>query len=253
MRPALRALIPQYHRIDREWEGQLAFVIGGGGSVLTQNVDLLRGRNIIAINSSYENEKLPVADYLIYHDDNWWREHGKKLQDFPGKIINPTSARKQCPRRLFVKKVFPPGLASDPAMLAMRRTTFTAGINLAVHLGANPIVLLGADGKMSKDKDGKDISHHHRPHRWWRFDKSRWDIHRAELATLVKPLADLGVSVLNASPGSAWDLWPVMTLEQAIAHSDALSRSLAQSTDLQCAGLSDAGRALAQGAEDRAA
>jgi hypothetical protein len=95
----------------------------------------------------------------------------------------------------------------------MRRTTFTAAINLAVHLGAAKIVLLGADGKLGEG--GR--SHHHTPHAWWKFLVGRWEKHRAELETLVVPLQKLGIPVLNASPGSQWDLWPVMSLREAIA------------------------------------
>lgn len=207
-----RKVLPFYvwHTVEPEWTGETAFIVGGGPSVASQNIELLRGRRVIVVNSSYE--AVPFADYLIYCDHEWWAAHRKALEGFGGKIINPTSSHHRCDRRLFVRKIYPPGLSSDRSALAVRRTTFTGAINLAVHLGAARIVLLGADGKMGAD--GK--SHHHQPHRWWRFKAERWDLHRRELETLVEPLRKLGIDVVNASPGSAWDLWPVMTLDEAI-------------------------------------
>jgi hypothetical protein len=43
-----------------------------------------------------------------------------------------------------------------------------------------------------------------------------WDVQKLDLITIVKPLAAMGIKVINASPGSAYaDLWPVMTLDDA--------------------------------------
>lgn len=201
----------EWWSVPRAWEGQTAFIVGGGPSVRDQNIDLLRGRKVIAINSSYET--IPFADYLIYHDPVWWKEHKEKLQAYKGRIVNPNTVHPRCSMRVFLRKEKPPGLSTSTEAVKMSRTTFTAAINLAVHLtgAGGRIVLLGADGQ---SKDGR--SHHHRPHSWWKPNPKRWDIHRDELMTLVEPLQKLSIDVVNASPGSAWSMWPVMTLEQAI-------------------------------------
>lgn len=203
--------------VPREWAGETVFIVGGGTSVLQQDIGLLRGRRVIVINSSYET--VPFADFLITHDAQWWPVHRDALASskFQGRIVTVTTSRQRDEgRRLFVRQKYPPGLSSDPSMIAMRRTTFSGAVGLAVHLGAAALVLLGADGRMGAD--GR--SHHHTPHKWWKFLPGRWDKHRAELQTLVEPLRKLGIPVLNASPGSAWDLWPVMTLHEALAQID---------------------------------
>ncbi len=75
-----------------------------------------------------------------------------------------------------------------------------------------PIVLIGADGKFGPNGE----RNHHTPHQWKHIDGC-WKRHHDELATLVEPLIELGIPVLNASPGSAWgDLWPVVSLEECI-------------------------------------
>lgn len=202
--------VPDWWVVPRDWPGETVFIVGGGPSVLEQDVELLRGRRVIAINSSYQ--RVPFADYVIAHDHQWWREHKDRIQaTFQGQMVAPTEHRQGFDGRLYVHKRYPP-MSSDPGWISMKVTTFSGAINLAVHKGASKIVLLGADGKLGKD--GR--SHHYEPHCWWKFRTDRWDKHRAELQTFIGPLKLLRIEVLNASPGSAWDLWPVVTLEQAI-------------------------------------
>ena len=58
--------------VPREWPRQTAFIVCGGPSVLGQNLELLRGRNVIVINSSVY--AVPWADYLYFGDWRWWNE-----------------------------------------------------------------------------------------------------------------------------------------------------------------------------------
>lgn len=209
--------LPEWWSVPRQWAGETAFIVGGGTSVLGQNIDLLRGRRVIAVNSSYQ--RVLFADYVIGHDQQWWREHKDKISalGFRGRLVAVTEYRQNCAKRLFIRKRYPPGLSLDPGIIAMKMTTFTGAINLAALSGAANIILLGADGKLGLG--GK--SHHHEPHRWWKFNPNRWQRHHDELKTLVAPLRRLGITVINASPGTAWgNLWPVMTLDQAIEQTE---------------------------------
>ena len=70
--------------IARDWVGETAFIIAGGPSVKTQPVDLLKGRRVIVINSSYE--RAPWGDILFFHDYIWWQHHRTALQTFAGQI-----------------------------------------------------------------------------------------------------------------------------------------------------------------------
>lgn len=195
--------------VPPEWPGQTVFIVGGGPSVLTQNLELLRGQKTIAINSSYL--RVPFADVLIYDAGGpWWLAHKKDVGAFVGRIVAPSrAAPKVCPRRLFVHKVRPPGLSTDPSSVAMQNTTFSGAINYAVHTAAKRIVLLGADGRMGVDENGKPRSHHYPKHSWWTFSATRWAKHHTELSRLVAPLKQLHIEVVNCSPGSAWNLWPI--------------------------------------------
>jgi hypothetical protein len=197
--------------VEPEWLGETVFIIGGGPSVATQNVERLRGRRVIVINSSLH--AFPWADIVVFCDNRWWREpeNRKAVEEFQG-IAVTTSVNVVSPKVRTMIKGSTPGLAKNRNSIVMRRTSLTAAINLAVHLGAATIVLLGADGKAT---DGQ--AWHHKPHRW-PARKGCWDEQKRDLATLVEPLKQRGVTTVNCSPGSAWaDLWPVMSLNEFIA------------------------------------
>lgn len=196
---------------EREWDGEPVFIIAGGPSVKQQNLELLRGRKVIVINSSVH--VVPWADILFFGDSRWWAEaeNRKAVEAFKGIAITTANITK--PGRVKIMGKAPAtGLALDKHKAAMRRTSLTGAINIAFHRGANPIVLLGADGKRAAD----GASHHHKAHRWPPRNGC-WDEQKKDIVALVKPLRDKGVTVLNASPGSAWTMWPVMTLVDALA------------------------------------
>jgi hypothetical protein len=195
-----------YWRVPREWPGETCFIVAGGTSVEQHDLTRLKGRRVIAINTSWES--VPFADFLIFGDARWYRENDRRLRAFNGRIV--TMAFNISGKRILrMRKASPPGFSTDPTELAMRRTTLHAAINFAVHLGPSPIVLLGADGQLGPD--GR--THHHRKHPWPQRPNC-WAEQRADLETLRKPLKKRGIDVVNASPGSAWaDIWPVVELE----------------------------------------
>lgn len=195
------------YRFSREWEGETAFIVGGGPSVKTQNLDVLRGRRVIAINTSFR--VVPFADFLIFSDARWWKHYYSEASQFSGRIVS-VAANVASNRLLMVKRQRPPGLATAPDTLAVKFTTMTAAINAAAHLGAKRIVLTGADGRIVNGQ-----CHHHGPHPWKQLPGC-WEKQRQDLASLVAPLKSLGVECLNASPGSALGLWPVVSLESCL-------------------------------------
>jgi hypothetical protein len=200
---------PGYWTCEPQWTGETAFIIAGGPSVLGQNLETLRGRKVIAINSSVY--AVPWADFLFFGDPRWYTLHWQTVENFAGIAVTTVVTCKSSTVRKMIPRP-PPGLATNRQWLTWRFTALISAINLAVHLGATTIVLLGADGKRAAD--GR--CHHHKPHPW-PVQKGCWDRHKKVLATLVEPLQALGITVWNASPGSAWaDLWPVTDLATAL-------------------------------------
>ncbi len=199
-------------RVDtQDWLGQTCFIVGGGASLLKHDVNVLRGRNVIVINTSYET--VPWADYLIFSDSRWWWHHQSLVKEFRGKIISASPSVKGPPPVLKMHRKNPPGLATDIGTLTIKNTTLSAAVNLAVHLGVNRIVLLGIDGK--PQEDGR--THHHKPHPW-KMLPGCWDRQYGDLDQISIELKERGIECVNASPGSAWPHWPIVELSDYVGH-----------------------------------
>lgn len=197
-------------RPTREWDGEIAFIVAGGPSVLTQDLELLRDKKVIAVNSSHE--VVPWAQFCVFADARWFWHYRGPLLKFQGKVISACMSIAGPPPLHRMHRKASPGLSDEGGTLAINFTTVTAAINLAVHLGARAIVLLGCDGKPAAN--GK--LHHHADHPW-RLVPDAWEKQKRDLRAAGESLKQLAIPCVNASPGSALaELWPVMELPEAI-------------------------------------
>ncbi len=197
-------------RAEEIWKGQSCYIIGGGPSLLTQNLALLKGQNVIVINSSYQ--AFPEAQFLIFSDMRWWCHHLrlKPLQDFKGKIV-ATSNSASGAQLLKMKRKSSLGLATERDSVMVKNTTLTGAINLAVHLGVAKIVLLGID---QRTVDGRHWHHASHP---WNPTANCWARQQMDMPKIAADLATLNIPCVNASPGSALALWPIVNLEDHVA------------------------------------
>lgn len=192
----------------RWWAGQTAFILGGGPSLRRVDLAPLADRRVIALNSSWE--LMPGADVLLAPDRRWWRWNKGKVDGFRGRHRITTQPKAPAGVHL-MEYGGRGGLSPDPWKLNGRNAGHQ-GINLAVHLGASPIVLLGFDLKT----DAAGATHWHAGHRIPTDPAQYASEMIPELETLVEPLKALGVEVLNATPGSALEcfgkvkLWRVL-------------------------------------------
>jgi hypothetical protein len=106
------------------------------------------------------------------------------------------------------------GIETDPAKgVRTGRNGGYQAINLAVHLGASRVVLLGYD--MKADVRGKTHwfgDHKHRATNPTIFSR----VMLPAFKSLSEDLADVAVDVVNATPDSALDVFARMGLEEAI-------------------------------------
>jgi hypothetical protein len=203
----------KFWTVPREWPGECAFIVCGGPSVLDINLDMLRGRRVIVINSSVF--AVPWADFLFFGDWRWWNEGQNQAaaMRFGGRIVT-TSRLVSHPRVLVCRKRNPPGLALGADTLMQKWTSLTAATNLAAHLvgPGGTIIWLGADGRIAAD--GR--THHHQPHRW-PHKPGCYDKQLSDLRTIVPSLRALNIAAFNASPGSAWtELIPIVPFQDLL-------------------------------------
>ncbi len=106
------------------------------------------------------------------------------------------------------------GIETDPKKgLRTGRNGGHQALNLAVQLGAGRILLLAYD--MKPDAGGR--SHWFGEHDGWETRDSIMDKWARHLDALAPQMADLGVEVVNCTPGSAVTAFPSARLEDVLS------------------------------------
>lgn len=104
-----------------------------------------------------------------------------------------------------------PGMSRDPAVIHRGGNSGYQAVNLAAHLGARRIVLLGFDMRVVNGRRhwfGDHPGQLNMP-----SDYAQW-VRRFE--TAAEELMDMGIEVINATPGSALPWFTMMPIEAAL-------------------------------------
>jgi hypothetical protein len=208
-----RSVLPIARRVlwsvPREWEGDTAFLLGGGPSLRGFDASVLDGRRCIVVNNSWE--LVPDADVLFFADKKWWMKHGPAVKaGFRGKYI-ATISDAQDEALLHLSHTRKPGLETDPTSVRHGGSGGYMSINVAFHFGVSRIVLLGYDLRTDGEHTHWHEGHGHAPGvQAHRLNK----VMLPHFQKLVEPLAAAGVEVINATPGSALTCWPFRPLTE---------------------------------------
>lgn len=194
------------------YDGKTFALIGGGPSLTQEDVDAVRGHaRVIAINDAYR--LAPWADVLYAADAKWIDWHGG-VPSFAGPKYSIEGGHVQATTRpdwTVLRNTGLLGLETDPSGL---RAGFNSGfqaLNLAYHLGATRVLLLGYDMKVGVD--GRD--------HWFGSHPdgilSPYLQMIAAFDSLVEPLKDAGVEVINCTPDSALKFFPNAHIHDALS------------------------------------
>jgi hypothetical protein len=188
------------------FEGRTVFVIGGGPSLDDLDLEPLRDRATIAVNSA--GPLLAPWALLFFRDLRWFFDHRKIVETWPGHVITTnTAAKRQADRLRLVRTThfgeFPP---ADSGLLRHGRTSGHIAVALAVAMRARRIVLLGFDCRMV---DGR--SHFHDEY------KGHEMLYSADFLPAWKgwgaAAQKAGVEIINATPDSAVAEFPRAELQ----------------------------------------
>lgn len=194
--------------VPRLWPGETIAILASGPSLAPADVArvLAAGLHIIAIK---EAQRLaPAADVLYACDSKWWRHFGPSLCGFNGLRY----ALETTPYAQQLRNSGMTGLDLDPTALRTGKNSGFQAVNLAVHLGAARVILLGFDMQTGKTGD-----HFFGAHRYPGASVPKYLDFRECFQTIVAPLKAAGVEVLNATPDSALDAFPRVSLDEALA------------------------------------
>jgi hypothetical protein len=203
--------------VPRLWPGETVVLLGGGPSLTPDDVAYVRGKaRVIALKEAWL--LAPWADAIYAADSSWW-DYYRGVPDFDGlkyaiqgRTVTGHDARMPRYGDVHVlRDTGDSGLELDPSGL---RTGYNSGyqaVNLAVHLGAARILLLGFD--MWSGEDGRANWHtsarYHRP--------SPYPLFLQAFASIVEPLKAAGVHVVNCSRRTVLTAFPRVPLDEALA------------------------------------
>jgi hypothetical protein len=214
--------------------GGLTVVIFAAGSSLTLEqagyVGAVRAQSrcrCIAVNDTYL--VAPWADVVYFADSHWWKWHTEgiakpilgltadqvreKFAAFAGqKCTLETSGGNVTDEAVHMMRIAgEKGLSLDPQRLVTGRNSGFQALNLAILAGAKRIVLLGFDGQ--QNPAGRDHFHggHPRP-----TPAAAYPLYRQAMSFAENAILDAGVEVLNCSPGSVYNNFPKVKLEDVL-------------------------------------
>jgi hypothetical protein len=167
---------------------------------------------VVAVNDAYR--LLPYADILYACDAKWWRLHIDSVRElFHGERWtthdpNSTNDKTGCADELRLTCVagrHEGGFSRNPAVIHYGSNSGFQAINLALLKGATRVILVGFD----MGGRGHFFGDHPEP----LHNRDNYAAFLPEFRTAARSCA---VPIVNATPGSALDCWPIVRLEEAL-------------------------------------
>ena len=192
----------KHWKVPKEWSGEPCFILGGGPSLTQSQVDQVRGKGrVIAINSRFQMALW--ADILYFCDDSWWTKSGPEvLKTFQGRVVTLDTGPKEA---LVLRDAGDSGLeVADNSAIRNGRNSGYQAINLAVHLGAYPIYLLGYDMVAGTP-----------PYQPGTLGMAIAKVWLPLYDTLAPELTKARVKVFNCTPASGLKVFPYVPLDSA--------------------------------------
>jgi len=192
------------------WAGSTAFIIGGGPSLANQDLSGLRGRRVIGVNDAFKLGP-ELVDICWFGDCRWHRWNENLLPSFPGLIVSCSPCKCEVPGVLKLKRVDKAGLTANPENVLWNKSSGASAINFALHLGVKRVVLLGFDMKVGEKGHNWHKNHKHTPR-----PTIYQQLFLPPFQQIAEDAAKLGLEIVNATPGSALEVFPFVSLEEAL-------------------------------------
>lgn len=196
--------------VTPRWRGETVVVAAPGPSLSVEVAGQCRGARTIAVQDAYR--LMPWADVLYGCDAKWWDVH-KGCPAFAGERWSShddaTNAKIDAAKAYGLRLIAGEGgdeFSTDPALIRYAGNSGFQAVNLALHFGARRIVLVGFDMRGT---------HYFGSHPKPLTNPTGFDafIRAFTKAALFLPA---GVSIVNATPGSALRCFPVVDLAEVL-------------------------------------
>lgn len=199
----------KFTRVEPIFKNETIYLIGGGPSL--KNFDWIRlsGKKTIAINKAFLHHQ--TADVMYWTDTRFYTWHKHEIDSFKGLKYTIRKGLYEDDIML-LKRGAKHGLSKANDTLAHGNNSGYAAINLAYHLGAKNIVLLGYDmgnvGKESHFHDGYPTK------------ATSNEVYTNQFLpgfnSLKVGLDKTKVNVFNACPTSRLTVFPIISIDKAL-------------------------------------
>jgi hypothetical protein len=217
-----------YWTVQKLWPDSTVFIVGGGKSLnrtglqwnetnkgeilqaISNDLSCIHDKRVIGVNDSFK-----LGDWIdicFYGDTRWFDWNVDAITKFSGLVIcchpqNKVDWIKTVDR----ENGF--GINRNPKLVNWNKSSGGAAINLAVHLGAKNIVLIGFD--MFMEADGED--NWHKEHKILNKVKSSpYERMRKAFAEIKHDTDSIGIRIINTSLTSRIEDFEKMPLEEAV-------------------------------------
>lgn len=208
---------------DGAWRGERCFIIGGGPSLIGFDFNRLEGMGkIIAVNRAFI--EAPFADICFFMDGSRSSFYGlttsnrltpdsaQRWAEFKGYKVYLNLVGRKLRDVYSIRSIGRNGISNSIRKgLFHGNNSGTGALGLAMCLGANPIYLLGIDGKFENGK-----SHYHDGYLTNRQPEKNYRGFAIEFHKLAKLIRKTRFKVINLNPNSAVRSFPFSTIERVI-------------------------------------
>lgn len=196
-----------------DWSMETAAIVASGPSAAGMDLKPLARARVIAVNNSLQ--LWPRAEALYAADRQWWDAH-RGEPEFSGLKITQdlTAAHRHQLHQVTCLAKRHEILTDTPGTIGGGGNGGFQALNLAVQFGARRILLIGFDMHLA---GGVHWHPDHPAPLNNPTDPRTFAGWRQRLEAIAPRLQDLGVEVINCTPGSALTAYPNLPLEQALA------------------------------------
>lgn len=199
-----------YDKVEPIWNGETVYIIGGGPSLKNFEWNKLKGKKTIAINRAIEF--YPNADAMYWTDGRVWGWYQNEIKNYKGLKFTLRGKNYDTDVKV-LKRGRKFGLETARDTLAHGNNSGYAAINLAIHLGAKRIILLGYDmgnnGKSSHFHDGYPVNS--------TSEKIYKDQFLPGFDFLKDAIKGMGIQIFNACPTSKLNTFKKITIEESLS------------------------------------
>jgi hypothetical protein len=199
----------------RIFAGKTVGIVAGGPSLKGVDWSQFRGFPHVAVNRALE--VCPWAHILWWTDGKFYLDNKDAIQRHAARYKATVPCQVYRPKYgqglTFYQFTGMRGLETKPGFLRHGNNSGYTAINMVAQLGAARIVLFGYDMRFGAQGESHWHSGYQTPNRV----RTLTDKMLPYFQSLVGPLRDLGIEVVNASPDSLLTYWPRCSVEQGLA------------------------------------